>query len=82
MRKKFIIALNNAHKRTLAQCINALLTELKKRYKIKIYGGFILIKKSNEATIRSSAAEYLTYIASVGDQKTASKFDMKMRTSG
>ena len=26
-------------------------------------------KKSNEATIRSSAAEYLTYIASVGDQK-------------
>ena len=53
----------------LAQCFNALLTELKKRYKIKIYGGFILNKKSNEATIRSSAAEYLTYIASVGDQK-------------
>ena len=26
-------------------------------------------KKSNEATLRSSAAEYLTYIASVGDQK-------------
>lgn len=26
-------------------------------------------KKSNEVTIRSSAAEYLTYIASVGDQK-------------
>ena len=53
----------------LMQCFNALLTELKKRYKIKIYGGFILNKKSNEATIRSSAAEYLTYIASVGDQK-------------
>ena len=26
-------------------------------------------KKNNDITIRSSAAEYLTYIASIGDQK-------------
>ena len=26
-------------------------------------------KKKNEVTIRSSAAEYLTYVASVGDQQ-------------
>lgn len=35
MRKKFIIALNNAHKLTLAQCINSLLTELKKGIELK-----------------------------------------------
>ena len=29
---------------------------------------FYLTKKKDEITIRSSAAEYLTYIASVGDQ--------------
>jgi hypothetical protein len=28
-----------------------------------------LKKKQNEVTIRSSAAEYLTYVASVGDQQ-------------
>ena len=27
------------------------------------------VKKKEEITIRSSAAEYLTYVASVGDQK-------------
>lgn len=30
---------------------------------------FILAKKKNEITIRSSAAEYLTYVASVGEQE-------------
>ena len=29
---------------------------------------FYLTKKKDEITIRSSAAEYLTYVASVGDQ--------------
>ena len=28
-----------------------------------------MAKKKNEITIRSSAAEYLTYVASVGDQQ-------------
>ena len=28
-----------------------------------------LVKKKDEITIRSSAAEYLTYVASVGDQQ-------------
>ena len=28
-----------------------------------------MVKKKNEITIRSSAAEYLTYVASVGDQQ-------------
>lgn len=28
-------------------------------------------KKKDEITIRSSAAEYLTYVASVGDSRTA-----------
>lgn len=32
-------------------------------------GGFLLKKKKDEVTIRSSAAEYLTYVASVGDQQ-------------
>ena len=32
-------------------------------------GGFLLKKKKNEITIRSSAAEYLTYVAAVGDQQ-------------
>jgi hypothetical protein len=32
-------------------------------------GGFCLKKKKDEVTIRSSAAEYLTYVASVGDQQ-------------
>ena len=32
-------------------------------------GGFLLKKKKGEITIRSSAAEYLTYVAAVGDQK-------------
>ena len=30
---------------------------------------FYLSKKKDEITIRSSAAEYLTYVASVGDQQ-------------
>ena len=30
---------------------------------------FYLAKKKDEITIRSSAAEYLTYVASVGDQQ-------------
>ena len=30
---------------------------------------FYLAKKKDEVTIRSSAAEYLTYVASVGDQQ-------------
>ena len=30
---------------------------------------FYLKKKKDEITIRSSAAEYLTYVASVGDQQ-------------
>lgn len=30
---------------------------------------FVLAKKKNEITIRSSAAEYLTYVASVGEQE-------------
>ena len=30
---------------------------------------FRLTKKKNEITIRSSAAEYLTYVASVGEQQ-------------
>jgi hypothetical protein len=32
-------------------------------------GGICLNKKKDEVTIRSSAAEYLTYVASVGDQQ-------------
>ena len=28
-----------------------------------------MTKKKNEITIRSSAAEYLTYVASIGDQE-------------
>ena len=32
-------------------------------------GGFPLKKKKDEITIRSSAAEYLTYVAAVGDQQ-------------
>ncbi len=35
----------------------------------EIKGGLDLIKKKDEITIRSSAAEYLTYVASVGDQQ-------------
>ena len=31
--------------------------------------GGILVKNKAEITIRSSAAEYLTYVASVGDQQ-------------
>ena len=31
--------------------------------------GVLLKKKKDEITIRSSAAEYLTYVASVGDQQ-------------
>jgi hypothetical protein len=34
-----------------------------------LWGGLCLKKKKNEVTIRSSAAEYLTYVASVGDQQ-------------
>ena len=30
---------------------------------------FYLAKKRDEITIRSSAAEYLTYVASIGDQQ-------------
>ena len=38
--------------------------------RISIYkGGLLLKKKKDEITIRSSAAEYLTYVASVGDQQ-------------
>lgn len=33
----------------------------------EIKGGTLLKKKKNEITIRSSVAEYLTYVASVGD---------------
>lgn len=36
---------------------------------------FYLKKKKDEVTIRSSAAEYLTYIASVGDQQDS--FEMR-----
>jgi hypothetical protein len=37
-------------------------------YKIKEKGGGLCLKKKkDEVTIRSSAAEYLTYVASVGD---------------
>ena len=32
-------------------------------------GGILFGKEKNEITIRSSAAEYLTYVASVGDQQ-------------
>jgi hypothetical protein len=32
-------------------------------------GSRFMAKKENEITIRSSAAEYLTYVASVGDQQ-------------
>ncbi len=38
--------------------------------RISIYkGGLLLKKKKDEVTIRSSAAEYLTYVASVGGQQ-------------
>lgn len=30
---------------------------------------FVLAKKKNEITVRSSATEYLTYVASVGEQE-------------
>ena len=36
---------------------------------MEIKGGLALAKKKDEITIRSSAAEYLTYVASVGDQQ-------------
>ena len=39
-------------------------------------------KKKDEITIRSSAAEYLTYVASVGDQQTALRCAMRMRIYG
>lgn len=32
-------------------------------------GGILFGKEKDEITIRSSAAEYLTYVASVGDQQ-------------
>ena len=32
-------------------------------------GGLLFEKEKDEITIRSSAAEYLTYVASVGDQQ-------------
>ena len=32
-------------------------------------GGLLFEKKKDDITIRSSAAEYLTYVASVGDQQ-------------
>lgn len=38
-------------------------------------GEFALKNKKDEITIRSSAAEYLTYVASVGDQQDS--FEMR-----
>ena len=39
-------------------------------------------KKNDEITIRSSAAEYLTYVASVGDQADSVECVMRMRIYG
>jgi len=41
-------------------------------YKVE---GIEIVKKKNEITIRSSAAEYLTYIATTGDN--AQSFEMR-----
>ena len=39
-------------------------------------------KKKDEITIRSSAAEYPTYVASVGDQQDSIECAMRMRIYG
>ena len=43
--------------------------ELVSRDEKSTKGGFLLKKEKDEITIRSSAAEYLTYVAAVGDQQ-------------
>ena len=43
--------------------------ELVRRDEKATKGGFLLKKEKDEITIRSSAAEYLTYVAAVGDQQ-------------
>ena len=42
--------------------------ELKSRWEFP-EGGILLKQKKDEVSIRSSAAEYLTYVASAGDQQ-------------
>jgi hypothetical protein len=39
-------------------------------------------KKPKEITIRSSAAEYLTYIAATGNNEQSFEIAMKMKISG
>lgn len=39
-------------------------------------------KKKDEITIRSNAAEYLTYVASVADQSDSIEMCMRMRVYG
>lgn len=41
-----------------------------------------MAKKKNEISIRSSVAEYLTYVASVGSRKIASKCVMRTKIYG
>lgn len=41
-----------------------------------------LPKKKNEISIRSSVAEYLTYVASVGELEIASKCVMRTKIYG
>ena len=41
-----------------------------------------MAKKKDEITIRSSAAEYLTYVASVGEHRIVLKCAMRMRIYG
>ena len=41
-----------------------------------------MTKKKSEITIHSSAAEYLTYVASIGDNAIAWKCAMRMRIYG
>ena len=41
-----------------------------------------MAKKKDEITIRSSAAEYLTYAASVGISRTALRCAMRMKIYG
>lgn len=52
------------------------------RFKVMIDCRNTMPKKKNEITIHSSAAEYLTYVAAVGDNADSMEMLMNMKIYG